>query len=44
MCMDPWKGVLVEGRAKRGESVMLVKKIDVNVTQIGSLGISGQTG
>lgn len=31
----PWKGVSGEGRARRGESVIVVKKIDVHVNAIG---------
>ena len=33
-----------EGRERRGESVIVVKKIDVNVTVIGILGIYGGNG
>lgn len=40
----PWKGVSDEGRARRGLSVIMAQKIDVNVNAIGHLGIYGQTG
>ena len=40
----PWKGVSGEGRARRWESVIVVKKIDVHVNAIGLLGINGQIG
>jgi len=40
----PWKPVSGEGRARRGLSVIAVKKIDVNVNSTGVLGIYGQTG
>jgi len=33
-----------EGRARRGLSVIVVKKIDVNVNSTGVLGIYGQIG
>ena len=36
--------MLGEGRARRGESVIVVKKIDVNVNAIGILGIYGYIG
>ena len=42
--MGPWKPVSGEGRARRREPVIVVKKIDVHVHAIGSLGINGQTG
>ena len=35
MVAGPWKGALGEGRARRGLSVIVVKKIDVNVNAIG---------
>ena len=35
----PWKPVSGEGRARRGLSVIVVKKIDVNVNSTGVLGI-----
>jgi hypothetical protein len=37
----PWKPVSGEGRARRGLSVIMVKKIDVNVNSTGVLGING---
>ena len=37
----PWKPVSGEGRARRGLSVIVVKKIDVNVNSTGILGIYG---
>ena len=40
----PWKPVLGEGWARRGESVIVVKKIDVHVNSMGCLGICGQIG
>ncbi len=40
----PWNGVSGEGRARRGLSVIVVKKIGVNVNSTGVLGIYGQTG
>ena len=40
----PWKPVSGEGRARRGLSVIVVKKIDVNVNSTGVLGIYGQNG
>jgi len=40
----PWKGVLGAGRARRKESVIVVKKIDVHVHHFWGLGISGQPG
>ena len=42
--MGPRKGVSGEGRARRGEPVIVVKKIDVHVHAIGRLGVCGQTG
>ena len=44
MVAGPWKGALGEGRARRGLSVIVVKKIDVNVNSTGTLGIYGQIG
>ena len=38
------EGGLGEGRARRGESVIVVKKIDVHVHHFWGLGISGQPG
>jgi len=40
----PWKPVSGEGRARRRLSVIMVKKIDVNVNSTGVLGIYGQNG
>ena len=40
--MGSWEPVSGEGRARRVESVIVVKKIDVHVHVIGSLGINGQ--
>ena len=40
----PWKPVSGEGRARRGEPVIMAKKIDVNVNSTGILGIYGQNG
>lgn len=40
----PWKRVSGRGRARRGLSVIMVKKIDVNVNSTGALGINGQNG
>jgi hypothetical protein len=40
----PWNVVSGEGRARRGESVIVVKKIDVHVHHFCGLGISGQSG
>jgi hypothetical protein len=42
--MGPRKGVPGEGRARRGEPVIVVKKIDVHVHHFWGLGISGQPG
>ena len=38
------EGGLGEGRARRKEPVIVVKKIDVNVNSTGILGIYGQIG
>jgi hypothetical protein len=40
----PWRGVSGEGRVRRGEPVIVVKKIDVHVHRFWGLGINGQTG
>jgi len=42
--MGPWKPVSGEGRARRGEPVIVVRKIDVHVHHFWGLGISGHPG